>query len=81
MSERLRLKGALSELKFRDMELVTAAKSHISAIKEKLADAVFKPLEQIEADKIAYHADELLRIHGEHKETLQKIVDIEKELA
>jgi hypothetical protein len=78
--ETLKLKGLLQEKKMKRMELVTAAKSNISAIKDKLALASVKPLEEVDAKAVHYHAEELLRIHIEHAALLAEIREIEKEL-
>jgi hypothetical protein len=79
--ERLRLMGMQHELKMKSMELVNAAKSHISAIKDKLALAALKPIDEIDSAAVLYHAQELYRVKEEHRTVSEQMSTIEKELA
>lgn len=74
------LRGQLSELKLKRSELATAADAHMRAIKDLLAGSSIRPLEDIDADKVAYHASRLRELKAGHAEVSGKVRRIKKEL-
>lgn len=80
MSVVLQLKGKLHELKLKRMELATGAGAHMEAIKDLLALSSTKPLHEIDAEKVFYHAKELKRLRGEYRDVSEEIGKIKKEL-
>jgi len=75
MSERLQLKGKLSDLKIRKMELATKASANINAVRSLLATAAITPLEEIKLKDALVHMTEA---YGQQREYLNVCGDIKK---
>ncbi len=74
------LKGQLSELKLKGMELATAADAHMRAIKDLLAASAVSPLSEVDAGQVAYHASRLKALKAEYLEVSEKMRKIRREL-
>ncbi len=77
---RLEMKGALSELKLKKMNLIISADSKIKAIKDVLALSAVTPLDEINIDAVALLSEELKALKEEYLDTQKKINALKKEL-
>jgi hypothetical protein len=80
-TERAILKGRLSDLKLRKMELMTAAGANIKAVKNALAAASVTPIEKIDLEGAMVNLKEAVAQKHELAGVLEQIAAIEAELA
>jgi hypothetical protein len=79
-TERAILKGELSDLKARKMQLATACDANIQAVRNFLAGASVRPIGDIDVDAALVNLQEAARQKKELLEVTAKIARIEKEL-
>jgi len=78
--ERAMLKGQLSDLKERRIQLATAIQANVRAVKTTLAPAMISPIVEIDLAGALVHLGEAKRLQDEYREVLAQIAEIEKEL-
>lgn len=80
-AERAVLKGHLSDLKKRKMELDLSIDANVKAAKALLAGSSITPIEQIDIEGAEVNLREAAALKRERAEVLAKIAKIEQELA
>lgn len=80
-TERAILKGELSDLKVRKMQLAAACDANIQATRNFLAGASVRPINEIDVDAAVVNLQEAARQKKELAEIVAKIARIERELA
>ena len=77
---RQELEGARARLKMKDMDLTTRANDKMKSIKHVLATSAITPLADIDIPAVKDLGGDLYELYLEHKELLDQIKEIEKEL-
>ena len=80
MSERLQLKGMLSDLKQKKMKLATGADANVRAMRNILATASVSPLSEIDLESALIHLTEARQQQEDYFRVCADIKKIEKEL-
>lgn len=75
------LKGHLSDLKMRKMDLELKIDANIKAAKQLLAASAIKPIDQIDVDAAVVNLKEAAELKRKRAEVITKIGKIEQELA
>jgi hypothetical protein len=81
MSERLILKGYLSDLKLKRMQLETRISANVKAAKALLAGSSITPIAKIDIEGAAVNLSEAAILKNELTDVLAKIAIAEEELA
>lgn len=79
-SERLQLKGVLSELKMKKADLASRITARVGAMKKLLATSSISPIEEICLAEVETNAVESHALQKEYFGVLANIAKIEKEL-
>lgn len=74
------LKGHLSDLKMRKMDLELKIDANIKAVKQLLAASAITPIDRIDVDAAVVNLREAATLKRERAEVIEKIGKIEQEL-
>ena len=75
------LKGHLSDLKMRKMDLELKIDANIKAAKQLLAASAIKPIDQIDIEAAVVNLKEAVALKRERAEAISNIEKIEQELS